>query len=79
MRRTFKRSVSAFLLGYNVLIVRQSREERLEQENRQLHAERSRNGQTLEDYRRMKDELSSLWEENKQALEKEKARLTSEV
>jgi len=26
----------------------------------------------------MKDELSLLWEENKQALEKEKARLTSE-
>jgi len=27
----------------------------------------------------MKDELSALWEDNKQTLEKEKSRLTSEV
>lgn len=51
----------------------------MEQENRQLHAERARNNQTLEDYRRMKDELSNLWEENRQSLEKEKTKLTAEL
>lgn len=59
--------------------LQKSREERLEQENRQLHAERARNNQTLEDYRRMKDELSVLWEESKQALEKDKTRLNSDL
>jgi hypothetical protein len=57
----------------------QSREERLEQENRQLHAERARNNQTLEDYRRMKDELALVWDESRQNLEKEKTRLTSDL
>lgn len=57
----------------------QSREERLEQENRQLHAERARNNQMLEDYRRMKDELALVWDESRQNLEKEKTRLTSDL
>ncbi|PVG00260.1 hypothetical protein CPB86DRAFT_844315 [Serendipita vermifera] len=59
--------------------LQKSREERLEQENRQLHAERARNNQTLEDYRRMKDELALVWEESRQNLEKEKGRLTSDL
>lgn len=57
----------------------QSREDRLELENRTLHAERSRHHQTLEDYRRMKDELAAMWEQGKESLEREKASLLAEV
>ncbi|KAG8824295.1 hypothetical protein FRC17_009133 [Serendipita sp. 399] len=63
----------------NEKALQKSREERLEQDNRQLNAERARNNQTLEDYRRMKDELALLWEENKQSLEKERDRLNSDL
>ncbi|KAG8826812.1 hypothetical protein FRC19_007380 [Serendipita sp. 401] len=63
----------------NEKALQKSREERLEQDNRQLNAERARNNQTLEDYRRMKDELALLWEENKQSLEKERGRLASDL
>ncbi|CAG7846542.1 Protein MLP1 homolog {ECO:0000303/PubMed:21784248} [Serendipita indica DSM 11827] len=76
---TLAKAQSESQLLRNEKALQKSREERLEQENRQLHAERTRNNQTLEDYRRMKDELSLLWEENKQSLEQEKTRLMSEV
>jgi hypothetical protein len=38
-----------------------------------------RHNQTLEDYRKMKDELAIMWEQSKTALEAERAKLLAEV
>jgi hypothetical protein len=59
--------------------VLQSREDRLEHEHRTLVAERVRHNQTLEDYRKMKDELAIMWEQSKTALEAERAKLLAEL
>jgi nucleoprotein TPR len=61
------------------LNVSQSREDRLEHEHRTLVADRVRNNQTLEDYRKMKDELATMWEQSKTALEAERTKLLSEL